>query len=146
MQECENRKGRRWKSMVNSCVAAGCTNKHKDGVSLFKFPKDPVLRKQWTDRVKRTRGSWSGPTEHSVLCSAHFTEDCIERPREKYGISQRPTLKKDAVPTIFKRPRALPCSSRQCSDTVTMGSEAGPREKKRRTAFEKRCRQRVSLC
>ena len=111
--------------MVNSCVAAGCTNKHKDGVSLFKFPKDPVFRKHWTDRVKRTRGSWSGPTEHSVLCSVHFTEDCFEKSLEKYGISQRLKLKKDAIPTILKRPRDLSCSSSQCSDTVTMGSEQG---------------------
>ena len=130
--------------MVNSCVAAGCTNKHKDGVSLFKFPKDPLLRKQWTDRVKRTRGGWEGPTDHSVLCSAHFTEDCFEKTLEKYGISQRPKLKKDAVPTIFKRPRDLPCSS-SCkhSDAVIMSDERGPPEKKRRSAFEKRCRQKV---
>ena len=65
------------------------------------------------------------PTEHSVLCSVHFTEDCFEKSLEKYGISQRLKLKKDAIPTILKRPRDLSCSSSQCSDTVTMGSEQG---------------------
>ena len=137
--------------MVNSCVAAGCTNKHKDEVSLFKFPKDPFLRKQWTDCMKRTRGGWEGPTDHSVLCSAHFTEDCFEKTLEKYGISQRPKLKKDTVPTIFKRHRDLPCSSSSkhsdavimSDERVIMSDERGPPEKKRRSAFKKRCRQRV---
>ena len=71
--------------MMNSCVAAGCINKHTDGVSLFKFPQHPHLRKQWADAVKRTRDKWSGPSgpsHYSVLCSTHFTADCFEKSLE----------------------------------------------------------------
>ena len=34
--------------MVVKCVAAGCSRTHSDGVSLFKFPKDPARRQEWT--------------------------------------------------------------------------------------------------
>ena len=59
-------------TMVKSCVAANCSNTYRDGVSLFKFPKDPALRQKWIKNVQRTRAKWSGPSEHSVSCSQHF--------------------------------------------------------------------------
>ena len=93
--------------------------------------------------MKRTRDNWSGPSHYSVLCSTHFTADCFERSLEKFGIKQRPKLKKDAVPTIFKRPREPPCSSEECSSNLLRGDETEPRKKKKRTAFEKRNRQKV---
>ena len=39
-----------WK-MPKRCVAFGCSNTNKDGVSLFSFPKDPVLSKKCTEQV-----------------------------------------------------------------------------------------------
>ena len=59
------------KNMGKKCVAAGCSNKHSDGVSLFLFPADENLRRQWTKQVQRTRACWKGPTENSCLCSNH---------------------------------------------------------------------------
>ena len=91
-------------SMVNYCVAFGCRNTCKDGVSVFRFPKESNLRKKWIEQVKRTRAYWSGPTGNSVLCSAHFTSDCFEPSQSAYGIKKRIALTKDAIPTIFKRP------------------------------------------
>lgn len=41
-------------TMVRTCVAAGCSNTNRDGVSLFQFPKDKILRKRWADQVKGT--------------------------------------------------------------------------------------------
>ena len=38
--------------MVQYCIAAGCSNTRSDGVSLFKFPSDPLLREKWTREVK----------------------------------------------------------------------------------------------
>ena len=64
--------------MVKRCVAAGCSNTYKDGVSLFQFPRDAVLEKQWTKEVQKTRAKWQGPSDSSVLCSEHFTNDCFE--------------------------------------------------------------------
>ena len=52
--------------MVKCCVAAGCSNTYTDTVSLFKFPKDPVLGQKWVKNVQRTRVQWSGPSEYSV--------------------------------------------------------------------------------
>ena len=33
------------------CVAAGCTNSNKSGASVFRFPKDPQLGKEWESQV-----------------------------------------------------------------------------------------------
>ena len=63
--------------MVNRCVAAGRSNTHSDCVSLFKFPSDAVLRQKWEKQVQRTQTRWKA-TEHSVLCSDHFTEKCLQ--------------------------------------------------------------------
>ena len=64
--------------MVKRCVAAGCSNTYSDNVSLFKFPRDPILRQQWVKQEQRTRAQWSGPSEHSVLCSEHFTDSSFQ--------------------------------------------------------------------
>ena len=63
--------------MVNKCVAAGCSNGPSDRISLFKFSRNPALRKEWTLQVQRTRASWK-PTDYSYLCSEHFTADSFE--------------------------------------------------------------------
>ena len=96
-------------NMVKRCVAAWCSNTYSNNVSLFSFPKDPQLRNLWTKQVKRTRDKWMGPTEHSVLCSDHFTPDCFETTpglMATLGISHRRSkvLKDTAVPTVFPRP------------------------------------------
>lgn len=127
--------------MVKRCVAAGCDNTYKDGVSLFLFPKDPKLRKQWADQVRRTRDKWEGPSDYSVLCSCHFDDDCFEaeaKLSESLGLSskRRPRLKPGVVPTLFKKPSA--------KDQCRSVAEAPP-TKKRRVAYEKRERRRVSI-
>ena len=33
---------------------------------------------RWVREVKKTRDKWKGPSQHSVVCSAHFTEDSFE--------------------------------------------------------------------
>ena len=90
--------------MVNYCVAFGCTSSSKDGIGVFRLPKDMKLRSKWIQQVKRTRANWSGPSYHSVLCSLHFTDDCFEASPSCYGIKKKAVLKKDAFSTIFKRP------------------------------------------
>jgi hypothetical protein len=46
------------KKRGKKCIAAGCSNSHKDGISLFKFPSDNKLRKMWIKQVQRTRAKW----------------------------------------------------------------------------------------
>ena len=123
--------------MVNRCVAAGCSNTHKDGISLFKFPKNPHLLKKWVEQVRRTRDKWE-PTKHSVLCSMHFEADCFEPYSvlsQSMGLSKKtPKLKPDAVPTIFRRPKRPATGDPEGVDPVP---------KKARSAYEKRERARV---
>ena len=101
-QERSYRARARLHKMVNRCVAAGCSNTPSDRVSLFKFPNDGVLRHKWEKQVQRTRAQWKA-TEHSYLCSYHFTEDCFEVNlafASQFGIKKR-RLKPGAVPTVF---------------------------------------------
>uniref|UniRef100_A0A3P9I3W1 THAP domain-containing protein 1 n=1 Tax=Oryzias latipes TaxID=8090 RepID=A0A3P9I3W1_ORYLA len=61
--------------MPSRCVAAGCSNTSSESVSVYKFPKQETLLKQWTKQVQRTRAYWV-PTASSTLCSEHFEADC----------------------------------------------------------------------
>ena len=141
--------------MVKRCIAAGCSNTHKDGVSLFQFPRDHQLRQKWIKQVQRTRAGWSGPgsVAGSVLCSAHFEKSCFEPScliSQSVGIKKKLLLKPDAVPTIFLKPtKTLPStqaaaaatgtSKRRNTDTEVPGNEP----KRARSAYEKRERLRV---
>uniref|UniRef100_A0A3P9MF40 THAP-type domain-containing protein n=2 Tax=Oryzias latipes TaxID=8090 RepID=A0A3P9MF40_ORYLA len=60
--------------MPSRCVAAGCSNTSSESVSVYKFPKQETLLKQWTKQVQRTRANWV-PTASSTLCSEHFEAD-----------------------------------------------------------------------
>ena len=40
--------------MVRTCIAAGCNNTGRDGISFFKFPSDARLRQEWSRQVQRT--------------------------------------------------------------------------------------------
>lgn len=117
--------------MPTRCVAAWCSNTHSDGVSLFRFPRDPVLKEQWVKQVQRTRAQWK-PSESSVLCSKHFTDDCFEVAYDlatQFGIKKTRKLKPGAVPSLFLRKR--PQEDDQSSPA------------RKRSAVEKRERSRV---
>ncbi|XP_077358316.1 lethal(3)malignant brain tumor-like protein 2 isoform X3 [Festucalex cinctus] len=89
------------------CAAGYCSNRREDGVYLFRFPKDKIYRELWTQKVQRTRVRWT-PTHMSVLCSAHFDDDCFKplpALRESLGMKVRRSkiLLPSAVPTLFSR-------------------------------------------
>ena len=144
--------------MVKRCVAAGCSNTNSDGVSLFQFPRDPALRMQWTREVQRTRANWQGPSDYSVLCSDHFTNDCYEEDTTiaaRFGIGKRRRLKPNAIPTVFHRQastQVLQGSNDEYAEETQCTSRKRPTAAKeciqveqKRTAFEKRERKRVSF-
>ena len=94
--------------MVKSCVAANCTNKASSTVSLFRFPSNPHLRKQWIEGVQRTRTKWAGPTEHLRPCNAHFQASDFETNLySQFGIPRQHklVLKAGTVPSLFPRDR-----------------------------------------
>lgn len=88
------------------CVAGApnnksCTNnQHMEGISLHRFPKDPTVKKQWVDFVRRHRKEWQ-PEKYSVLCSAHFEDSCYTKNRQiAASLGIKNILDKKAVPTI----------------------------------------------
>uniref|UniRef100_A0A3B3HK99 THAP-type domain-containing protein n=1 Tax=Oryzias latipes TaxID=8090 RepID=A0A3B3HK99_ORYLA len=83
--------------MPSRCVAAGCSNTSSESVSVYKFPKQETLLKQWTKQVQRTRANWV-PTASSTLCKTpQLMKDMGMHVRYKK------VLKPNAIPTIFKR-------------------------------------------
>ncbi len=96
--------------MVKTCVAVGCSNTYSHGVGLFGFPQEATLRNKWIREVRKTRDKWKGPSQHSVVCSDHFSEESFESGthlESQFGLLKRRRLKPDAVPTIFKKPGDL---------------------------------------
>ncbi len=80
------------------CSAYNCTGK---GKSLFTFPNDPALRRQWVRNMKRSNFK---PSTSSRLCQTHFKSDCLERNPELMeitGVRFKLKLKADAVRTEF---------------------------------------------
>ena len=143
--------------MVNRCVAGGCSNTPSPGVSPYKFPKDPALRKQWEKQVQRTRAKWK-VTESSFLCSEHFTEDCFEVTTSlasQFGIARKRRLVAGAVPTVFSRTTApittasaergdVPEAAASSSRKRPAATKSETASKRTRSAIEKRQRTRVS--
>ncbi|XP_056016895.1 THAP domain-containing protein 10-like [Ostrea edulis] len=66
------------KSKGRMCVVAGCNNRPSDTVSIHVFPKDERQRAAWTRFVGLTRADWTGPSQYTVVCIAHFTDRCFE--------------------------------------------------------------------
>lgn len=89
--------------MPARCVVARCSNTTQDGVSLFKFPKDPHFRSLWDRFVRLKRADWRGGHDRSLICSAHFTDECFDISsvtQKKLEFGKRLLLTKTAVPTL----------------------------------------------
>ena len=135
--------------MLDRCLAGFCSNTREGGFSLFRLPKNPELLRKWTVQIRRTREKWT-PKERSLLCSAHFTEDCFENgPAIKLSLGHDVRYKKvllpNAIPTVFVRPRPgvqnKSVSGGSCVNTLSLVNKA-PRQS---TAVEKRNRLKVGL-
>ena len=69
------------------------------------------IRRQWIKFVLVKRADFLQPTEHSIICGAHFAHECFEDDgMVKTGLKdKRSNLKTDSVPTIqLQRSEALP--------------------------------------
>ncbi|XP_065667699.1 THAP domain-containing protein 5-like [Hydra vulgaris] len=83
--------------MVNSCAAAGCTNRamKNDNRALYKFPiNNSELCKRWIVAIKRETFI---PTEHSRICSDHF----LPSDYSILDFNNKPKLKPFSVPSII---------------------------------------------
>ncbi|XP_035515314.1 lethal(3)malignant brain tumor-like protein 2 isoform X2 [Morone saxatilis] len=114
--------------MPYHCVAYGCGKTAEDGVTLFKFPKDPEEFRKWEKQVQRTRTQWVA-TSNSHLCSEHFGKEYFEPRPSTGGLKLRP----GAAPTVFVRPHCFSCSGVGCSKCLPAiqrrGITAEPRER-----------------
>ncbi|XP_035001144.2 lethal(3)malignant brain tumor-like protein 2 [Hippoglossus stenolepis] len=114
--------------MPYHCVAYGCGKTSEDGVTLFKFPKDPEAFRKWEKQVQRTRSKWVA-TPNSHLCSQHFGKEYFE-PRPATGALK---LKPGAAPTVFVRPLCSSCSGAGCGKCLPAiqrkGITAEPQER-----------------
>jgi hypothetical protein len=105
--------------MVRKCVCQNCSNSYKDGHSVYEFPKDPAIRRQWVKFVQTKRANFDTPSEKSkaVVCDAHFLPECFESPLMlELGFKKRKKLVTGSVPTIHAvQPTVLPSQKRQTS-------------------------------
>ncbi|XP_047122568.1 THAP domain-containing protein 1-like [Hydra vulgaris] len=82
--------------MVNSCAAAGCTNRamKNNSKAFHKFPiSNSELCKKWIVAMKRETFI---PTEHSCICSDHFLPSDYNIP----DFNNKTQLKPFCVPSI----------------------------------------------
>ena len=71
------------------CVAGyknqiSCKNtSYTHGVTIHQFPCDPETRAKWTKFVQKHRPDFQAPPERRniALCSAHFKDECFNKPR-----------------------------------------------------------------
>ncbi|XP_068610573.1 lethal(3)malignant brain tumor-like protein 2 [Brachionichthys hirsutus] len=115
--------------MPHHCAAYGCGKTAEDGVTLFKFPKDPEELHKWQKQMQRTRPQWIA-APNSFLCHEHFGKEYFE-PRPH---SDTLKLRSGAVPTVFVRPHCSSCDGvgcRKCLLAVQRWSTtSGPRDLK----------------
>ncbi|XP_050354934.1 THAP domain-containing protein 1-like [Nymphalis io] len=83
------------------CALRNCKNitsrtLKKDGISYFRFPRDPIRCGEWTSIVsQQRREDYFKPNKSSVICSEHFLDkDMYVTPK---GIKR---LLKTAVPSV----------------------------------------------
>ncbi|XP_011135834.1 uncharacterized protein LOC105181049 [Harpegnathos saltator] len=87
---------------MKTCCACGFREKrdtigNNERVSYHSFPKKKDMRQAWVSAIGK---KGFVPTKSSILCSQHFSKDCLYYPnkgREKQRIRLRP----DSVPTLF---------------------------------------------
>ena len=91
--------------MPNRCVAINCSNTASKDVSLHFWPANKAQADAWRRFVATKRSHWK-PSPRSILCSAHFSDDCFENKlRFSMGYGTRLILRPGAVPTIHTPPK-----------------------------------------
>uniref|UniRef100_A0A8C9XD36 THAP-type domain-containing protein n=1 Tax=Sander lucioperca TaxID=283035 RepID=A0A8C9XD36_SANLU len=86
--------------MSSHCCVPKCTfskrNESYTGQTFHRFPKDPVLCREWIHKIRRDPGRHFKIHMDTKVCSDHFTEESFLKTR--VGMRK---LKKGAVPTLF---------------------------------------------
>ncbi|XP_016530849.1 lethal(3)malignant brain tumor-like protein 2 [Poecilia formosa] len=121
--------------MPYHCVAYGCGKTVEDGVTLFRFPKDPDEFRKWEKQVQRTRVKWVA-TSFSHLCSEHFGKEYFEDKMPSGTLKLRP----GAAPTVFVRPHCSSCGGvgcKQCLPSIQRRASAAETAERRNSGEHK---------
>ena len=102
---------------VPLCNQTGCVDPQGNRVECSTFPKDPNIRKQWLQKIRRDVGPNFSLTKDTKICLLHFRGEEI-----KTGISgKKMELVKGTIPSRFAwrtspRKRHLPLDRSQISE------------------------------
>lgn len=122
--------------MPTSCVAGGCTrNSSKNPeIHFVQFPRDPAISKEWVKFVNNTRKDFTfSARSRPLICSAHFSEDCIEPSinssalKKSLGLTTKFRLKPGSIPTKapnIERIRVSTCTTTRLTATTSAESSA----------------------
>uniref|UniRef100_A0A3B5R6L7 THAP domain-containing protein 1 n=1 Tax=Xiphophorus maculatus TaxID=8083 RepID=A0A3B5R6L7_XIPMA len=85
------------KQYHETCCVPQCTasSKYNGLLSFHGFPSDPDLRRQWLANIRRDKLKL---TQHTKVCSLHFTPDQLLQPKAAGG---RRVVSRGAVPVLF---------------------------------------------
>ena len=135
--------------MPASCVVGGCTRtiSKNPEIHFVRFPKNPSTSTEWVHFVRNTRSDFK-QTKWSMICSAHFTEDCLDdstKLQSSMGITRNFKLKPGSVPSL-KAPTIPPLSAADDShERVSVDADVTRPTKHSGAAFKKRQRTRVGM-
>ncbi|XP_034017367.1 uncharacterized protein LOC117502423 [Thalassophryne amazonica] len=82
-----------------SCSAWGCSNRSDGGKRMHRFPRDPVRRRTWEQKLRRE--GWKA-NDRSLLCEDHFDETQYEQ----FRADNLRRLTPNAIPTRFSFTKA----------------------------------------
>lgn len=84
------------KCSLKNCKNITSRRLKKDGISYFRFPRDPIRCGEWTSMVsQQRREDFFKPNNSSVVCSEHFLEEDMYVSSK--GIKR---IRKTAVPRV----------------------------------------------
>ena len=95
-------------TLVKRCVVGSCNNSNKTGHSThFFFPKKERIRRRW---IQVKRADFLQPTEHSIICGAHFAHECFEDDAMvKMGLKYKKSIWK-----VIPSPQFSPSDPKHC--------------------------------
>ena len=126
--------------MPKSCVVGGCTCNILKNPEVFwlLFPKDSATQRAWVRFLNNTRSDFTLGSS-SFVCSANFTDDCIDETlkmkrslclpfRFRLEVGSVPSIKAPTVSVMHQRPTpststGIPSTS---ADVQTQSDEPGP--------------------